>query len=58
MSNKNDITGDTIATKASSEQYRNNYDRIFKLSKEQQDAVDDTAGILEKNNKKGENESQ
>lgn len=57
MSNKNDITGDTIATKASSEQYRNNYDRIFKLSKEQQDAVDDTAGILEEN-KKGENESK
>lgn len=58
MSNKNDITGDTIATKASSEQYRNNYDRIFKLSKEQQDAVDDTAGILEENNKKDKNESQ
>lgn len=48
---KNDITGDTIATKASSEQYRNNYDAIFRLSKEQQDAVDDTAGILEQNNK-------
>ena len=55
---KNDITGDTIATKASSEQYRNNYDMIFKLSKEQQDAVDDTAGILEQNNKKDKNESQ
>ena len=54
---KNDITGDTIATKASSEQYRNNYDMIFKLSKEQQDAVDDTAGILEQNNKKDKNES-
>ena len=29
MSSKNDITGDTIATKASTETYRNNYDAIF-----------------------------
>lgn len=56
MTNKNDITGDTIATKASSEQYRSNYDAIFRLSKEQEDAVDDTAGILEAN-KKDKNES-
>ena len=57
MSNKNDITGDTIATKASSEQYRNNYDAIFRLSKEQEDAMDDMAGILDAN-KKDKNESQ
>jgi YgiT-type zinc finger domain-containing protein len=29
MSSKNDITGDTIATKATSEEYRNNWDAIF-----------------------------
>lgn len=29
MSSKNDITGDTIATKATTESYRNNYDAIF-----------------------------
>lgn len=29
MSNKNDITGDTIATKATTQAYRDNYDAIF-----------------------------
>lgn len=29
MASRNDITGDTIATKTVSEAYRNNYDLIF-----------------------------
>jgi hypothetical protein len=29
MTSKNDITGDTIATKNSTEAYRENFDRIF-----------------------------
>nr|QMP83567.1 MAG: hypothetical protein [Caudoviricetes sp.] len=27
---KNDVTGDKLKTKAASEKYRNNYDKIFK----------------------------
>lgn len=36
MSNasKNDITGDSIITKISSQEYRNNFDMIFRKSKE------------------------
>ena len=30
MATKNDVTGDSLITKASSEAYRNNYDLIFK----------------------------
>lgn len=30
MTSKNDITGDKLQTKAASEEYRNNYDLIFK----------------------------
>lgn len=35
MATRNDITGDTIATKGTSEQYRNNYDAIFGKKKSQ-----------------------
>lgn len=34
MSSKNDHTGDSIITKNISEVYRNNYDAIFRKSKE------------------------
>lgn len=33
MTAKNDITGDAIATKKTSEAYRNNYDMIFRKEK-------------------------
>jgi hypothetical protein len=33
MAAKNDITGDTIQSKATSEKYRNNWDKIFKKNK-------------------------
>lgn len=52
MSSTNDITGDEIKSKLNSDAYRDNYDAIFgkrkndvMLTKEQQAAVDDTAGI-------------
>ena len=45
MATKNDVTGDSLITKASSEAYRNNYDLIFKkkepVSEEQVDDVPD-----------------
>jgi len=62
MATKNDITGDTIASKPGSDAYRSNYDMIFSkvkvasvpnplLTEEQQRAVDDTAGLEEVNKK-------
>jgi len=36
MSTKNDITGDSLVSKASNEAYRNNFDNIFGKKKEQQ----------------------
>ena len=30
MASKNDITGDTIQSKETSDKYRDNYDKIFK----------------------------
>lgn len=33
MTSKNDITGDLIKSKSSSENYRNNYDLIFNKNK-------------------------
>lgn len=34
MATKNDITNDTLITKASSQSYRDNYDAIFKKVKD------------------------
>jgi len=33
MATKNDITGDSIVTKGTSEEYRDNYDNIFRKKK-------------------------
>lgn len=47
MATKNDVTGDSLITKASSEAYRNNYDLIFKkkepVSEEQDKAMKDVS---------------
>ena len=41
MVSKNDITGDSIQTKGTSENYRNNYDLIFrKKQKEDNTGID------------------
>lgn len=52
MSSTNDVTGDYLVNKKTTDAYRDNYDKIFgnknkdvTLTKEQQAAVDDTAGI-------------
>lgn len=57
MSSTNDVTGDYLVNKKTTDAYRDNYDKIFgkknkdvKLTKEQQAAVDDTAGIEKENN--------
>lgn len=57
MSSTNDITGDYLVNKKTTDAYRDNYDKIFgkknkdvTLTKEQQAAVDDTAGIEKENN--------
>ena len=34
MATKNDVTGDSIQTKNTSDQYRNNYDLIFRRDKD------------------------
>ena len=34
MTTKNDVTGDSLITKAPTDAYRNNYDAIFKKSKQ------------------------
>jgi len=39
MTTKNDITGDLISTKVSTEKYRDNYDNIFSKSKEETEEV-------------------
>ena len=39
MATKNDVTGDSLITKASSDAYRNNYDLIFKKKEPVGDAV-------------------
>jgi len=49
MTAKNDVTGDSIISKPPNDAYLNNYERIFRLSKEQQAAVDDTAGLENEN---------
>lgn len=53
MTSKNDITGDTIASKPGSDAYRANFDIIFTkkplLTDEQQKAMDDMAGLEEVN---------
>ena len=36
MATKNDITGDTIQTRGTSEAFRNNYDLIFRKKKVEQ----------------------
>ena len=49
MATKNDVTGDEIKTGLdNNDNYRNNYDRIFRnkpLTQVQQDAMDEMAGI-------------
>lgn len=51
MATKNDVTGDEIKTGLdNNDNYRNNYDRIFRnkpLTQTQQDAMDEMAGIWE-----------
>ena len=39
MTSKNDITGDSIVSRASTEQYRDNYDRIFCNVKKMQENI-------------------
>lgn len=39
---RNDITGDSIQSKPSSDLYRDNWDRIFGKKSEQKDPPDDT----------------
>ncbi len=49
MATTNDVTGDEIKTGLdNNDNYRNNYDRIFRnkpLTQDQQDAMDEMAGI-------------
>jgi hypothetical protein len=49
MATNNDVTGDEIKTALdNNDNYRNNYDRIFRnkpLTQVQQDAMDEMAGI-------------
>lgn len=40
MATRNDITGDALISKASTDSYRDNYDRIF--GKKNKELVDDT----------------
>jgi hypothetical protein len=47
MSTKNDITGDSLVSKASTESYRNNFDNIFGKKKEQPMIDDDNENIEE-----------
>lgn len=37
MTTKNEITGDSLITRASSEAYRNNWDKIFGKKKDKQE---------------------
>lgn len=46
MASTNDITGDSIVTKATSEEYRNNYDLIF--GKKDRDIIKSHQPIEEK----------
>ena len=43
MAARNDITGDAISSRASTNTYRDNWDEIFKKKKESQDAEPNTA---------------
>jgi hypothetical protein len=46
MTARNDITGDSIATKTSTESYRDGWDRIFgKKKSDTNEAIVDLAGI-------------
>jgi hypothetical protein len=44
MATKNDVTGDLLQSKATSEQYRSNYDLIFRKSSTLDNAVRRTEG--------------
>ncbi len=48
MVSKNDITGDAIQTKTTSQAYRDNYDNIFKKDKEMQVRVKENADEIGK----------
>ena len=51
MAAKNDITGDTIATRNITDTYRNNYDLIFRKKKDEPAATtDDPTGQPEPTN--------
>jgi hypothetical protein len=39
MSSKNDITGDSLTSRVATEQYRDNYDRIFRNAKKMQENI-------------------
>lgn len=41
MTAKNDVTGDSIRSKVGSDQYRNNYDAIFRKDKKEPEKKED-----------------
>lgn len=49
MTAKNDITGDSIKSKGTSEQYRDNWDRIFGKKKDQNDTKSSETPVPESN---------
>ncbi len=48
---KNDVTGDSIQTKASSESYRNNYDLIFRKPKTEPEQKPDEVETMKETTK-------
>ena len=51
MASINDITGDSIQTKATTKDYRDNYDRIFgkKVSQDTEEALEEMVDFAQEN---------
>lgn len=48
MATRNDITGDALISKANSDQFRDNFDRIFRSNKKESDHEQTTnSGIVQ-----------
>ena len=52
MATRNDVTGDAIKTKASSQKYRDNYEAIFSKDKEAKEIPTETMKVQEDDNTK------
>lgn len=53
MASKNDITGDLIKSKTATQNYLNNYDRIFKKGKHNENTTNSTSTPSTKSNGRG-----